>query len=54
MVHGSVHTTGFSGEMVCGSHPLLKDVHFPKRQEKAETEASLPFLASALSASPQP
>lgn len=36
MVHGSVHTTGFSGEMVCGSHPLLKDVHFPKRQEKAE------------------
>lgn len=36
MVHGSVHTTGFSGETVCGSHPLLKDVHFPKRQEKAE------------------
>ena len=36
MVHGSVHTTGFSGEMVCGSYPLLKDIHFPKRQEKAE------------------
>lgn len=36
MVNGSVHTTGFSAEMVCGSHPLLKEVHSPERQEKAE------------------